>query len=186
MYQGLTMSASHHAAQSYEPSFLPAAAPAATPPVYVPSQRVLPALPYLQAHGAPQHGASSAHSPWAQEPVPSSSSSSSYSTGVSVNSTHAPTVSQRFAFSTSPSLCSGMGGARESPTGIPGSGARGLSGLGASYHPSPYPAYVSPAVGGTWAASHFDSSLLHGMQSGAQSAAPRHPNLGEFNYWTAP
>ncbi|XP_036438185.1 transcription factor GATA-4 [Colossoma macropomum] len=183
MYQGLAMSASHHhAATSYEASFLPSAAPAATSPVYVPSPRVpamLPALPYLQAHGAPQHSASSAHSAWAQEPVPSSSStSSSYSTGGSVNSAHAPPVSPRFAFSTSPALGSGVGGARESPAGIPGSGARGL---GASYHPSAYPAYVSPGMGGTWAASHFDSSVLHGLQSGGQSAVARHPNLELFD-----
>ncbi|KAL6485811.1 hypothetical protein MHYP_G00052030 [Metynnis hypsauchen] len=182
MYQGLAMSASHHhAAQSYEASFLSSAAPAATSPVYVPSPRVpavLPALPYLQAHGAPQHAASSAHSAWAQEPVPSSSSSSSYNTGGSVNSVHAPPVSPRFAFSTSPTLGSGVAGARDSPAGIPGSAARGL---GASYHPTPYPAYVSPGMGGTWAASHFDSSVLHGLQSGGQSAAARHPNLELFD-----
>ncbi|KAI4888934.1 hypothetical protein NFI96_025072 [Prochilodus magdalenae] len=190
MYQGLAMSASHHhGASSYESSFLPSAVPAAaTSPVYVPSPRVpavLPALPYLQAHGAPQHGASSAHSAWAQEPVPSSSSASSSSScnaGGSVNSAHAPPVSPRFAFPTSTTLGSGMGSARgESPVGIQGSGARGLGGLGVSYHPSPYPAYVSPGVGGTWAASHFDSSMLHGLQSGGQSSAIRHPNLELFD-----
>ncbi|XP_072535635.1 transcription factor GATA-4 [Salminus brasiliensis] len=185
MYQGLAMSASHHAAQSYEPTFLPSAASAATSPVYMPSPRVpavLPALPYL-AHGTSQHGASSssAHSAWAQEPVSSSSLPSSYSTSGSVNSAHAPPVSPRFAFSTNPPLCSGVASARDSPAGIPASGARGLGGLGASYHSSPYPAYVSPGVGGTWAASHFDSSVLHGLQSGGQNAAARHPNLELFD-----
>ncbi|XP_066533194.1 transcription factor GATA-4 [Hoplias malabaricus] len=161
MYQGLGMSASHHSAASYDPGFVSSAAS----PVYVPSARVptvLPPLPYLQAHAAPQHAPHGASSAWVQEPVPSSSSSSSYSAGGSVSSTHAPPVSPRFG-----------SGARDS--------SAGMHGLSTSYHPSHYPAYMSPSVGGAWAASHFDSSVLHGLQSGGQSAATRHPNLELFD-----
>ncbi|KAG9282541.1 transcription factor GATA-4 [Astyanax mexicanus] len=182
MYQGLTISATHHAAHSYEASFLPSVGSTARSPVYVPSPRVpavLPALPYLQAHGAPHHGASSssAHSAWAQDPGSSSSSPpSSYSAGGSGNTAHAPPVSPRFVFSANSPLCSGMTGTLDTPAG----GARGL-GMGPSYHPSPYPAYVSPGMGGTWAASHFDSSVLHGLQSGDQNPVARHPDLELFD-----
>nr|XP_046228907.1 transcription factor GATA-4 isoform X2 [Scatophagus argus] len=178
MYQGIMTT--NHGPPSYEAGFLHNAS-AGTSPVYVPTTRVvtpmIPALPYLQTPGASQQSSPVvSHSAWAQ---PGADSVSSYS--------HAP-VSPRFAFSTSPPLSSGVATARDatasytSPLNISANGrehygARSLSG---SYH-SPYPAYVSPNVGGTWPASPFDSPVLHGLQSGAPPGATRHPNIDLFD-----
>lgn len=175
MYQGIMTT--NHGPPSYEGGFLHNAS-AGTSPVYVPTTRVvtpmIPALPYLQTPGASQHSTpASSHSSWAQ---PGSESMASYN--------HSP-VSPRFTFSTSPPLSSGVVTAREaasynSPLNISANGrehygARGLSG---TYH-SPYPAYMSPNVGGTWPASPFDSPVLHGLQTGAPPVSTRHPNIGE-------
>lgn len=176
MYQGIMTS--NHGPSSYEAGFLHNAS-AGTSPVYVPTTRVvtpmIPALPYLQAPGASQQSSpASSHSAWAQ---PGADSVPSYN--------HSP-VSPRFTFSTSPPLSSGVATAREtavsytSPLNISANGrdhysARGLSG---SYH-SPYSAYMSPNVGGTWPASPFDSPVLHGLQTGAPPGTSRHPNIGE-------
>ncbi|XP_030627543.1 transcription factor GATA-4 [Chanos chanos] len=179
MYQGITMT-TNHGPPSYEPSFLHNAASAATSPVYVPTTRVtpmIPALPYLQTHAASQQSSPvSSHSAWAQsgaETVPSYNTASAH---------HSP-VSPRFTFSTSPPLTTGVAGVREtatysSPLNISTNGREHYSsrGLGGSYH-SAYPAYVSPNMGGTWAASHFDSSVLHSLQPGGPTTAARHPNL---------
>ncbi|XP_027032878.1 transcription factor GATA-4 [Tachysurus fulvidraco] len=175
MYQGLSMATNPG---SYEPSFVHSAAS----PVYVPSARVapvIPALPYLQPHStaSQQSSPASSHSAWAQ---PGSDPVASYNT----SGTHHSPVSPRFTFSTSPPMSSG---ARESvtytsPLNVTANGrdhysARGLS----SSYPSPYPAYMSPSVGGTWAASHFDGSVLHSLQSAGPSGAARHPNLDLFD-----
>uniref|UniRef100_A0A4W4H735 Transcription factor GATA-4 n=1 Tax=Electrophorus electricus TaxID=8005 RepID=A0A4W4H735_ELEEL len=169
MYQGITMT-TNHGPPSYEPSFLHSAATAATSPVYVPTTRVTPmitTLPYLQTHSASQQTSTApSHSAWAQpgvETVPSYNSASAH---------HSP-VSPRFTFSTtSPPLTSGVATARESttytsPLNISTNGREhyGSRGLGGSYH-TPYTAYVSPNMGGTWTASHFDSSVLHSLQTG--------------------
>lgn len=176
MYQGIMTT--NHGPSSYEAGFLHNAS-AGTSPVYVPTTRVvtpmIPALPYLQTPVASQQSSpASSHSAWAQ---PGADSVSSYN--------HSP-VSPRFSFSTSPPLSSGVATAREtaasysSPLNISANGrehygARSLSG---SYH-SPYSAYVSPNVGGTWPASPFDSPVLHGLQTGAPPGATRHPNIGD-------
>ncbi|KAI3364313.1 hypothetical protein L3Q82_011113 [Scortum barcoo] len=176
MYQGIMTT--NHGPPSYETGFLHNAS-AGTSPVYVPTTRVvtpmIPALPYLQTPGASQQSSpASSHSAWAQpgaDPVPSYN--------------HSP-VSPRFAFSTSPPLSSGA--AREtaasysSPLNISANGREhyGARSLGGSYH-SPYPAYMSPNVGGTWPASPFDSPVLHGLQPGAHGGTTRHPNIDLFD-----
>ncbi|KAM4633161.1 transcription factor GATA-4 isoform 2-T2 [Polymixia lowei] len=180
MYQGIMTT--NHGPPSYEAGFIHNAA-AGTSPVYVPTTRVtpmIPALPYLQTHGASQQSSPvSSHSAWAQ---PGAESLPSYNTG---GAHHSP-VSPRFTFSTSPPLSSGVATAREtasysSPLNITANGREhyGSRGLSGSYH-SPYPAYVSPNMGGTWPASPFDSSVLHGLQAGAPGAT-RHPNLDFFD-----
>ncbi|KAM6914938.1 transcription factor GATA-4 [Xenentodon cancila] len=175
MYQGIMTT--NHGPPSYEAGFLHNAS-VATSPVYVPTTRVVtPMMPYLQTPGASQQSSpASSHSAWAQ---PGAESVPSYN--------HSP-VSPRFSFSTSPPLSSGVATAREtavsytSPLNISANGrehysARGLSG---SYH-SPYPAYMSPNVGGTWPASPFDSPVLHGLQTSAAAGTTRHPNIDLFD-----
>nr|AAF15275.1 zinc finger transcription factor Gata4 [Danio rerio] len=145
MYQGVTMAANHGAA-SYESGFLHNS----TSPVYVTPTRGTPmiqALPYLQA--PQQSSPASGHSRWAQrawKPPPI---------------TQAPGTiilrCPRFTFSTSPPLTSGRDTATYQAREISG---RALSG---SYH-SGYPGYVSPNIGASWTASHFDSSVLHSLQ----------------------
>ncbi|XP_067098208.1 transcription factor GATA-4 [Osmerus mordax] len=176
MYQGITMT-TNHGPPSYEHGFLHNTA--ATSPVYVPTTRVtpmIPTLPYLQTHGTSQQNSPvSNHSAWTQ---PCAESVPSYNTA---NAHHSP-VSSRFTFSTSPPLSSGVAAAREtatysSPLSISANGRDhyGTRGLTGSYH-SPYPAYMGPNMGGTWAASPFDSTVLHGLQTGGPSAV-RHANL---------
>ncbi|XP_041830947.1 transcription factor GATA-4 [Melanotaenia boesemani] len=178
MYQGIMTT--NHGPPSYEAGFLHNAS-SGTSPVYVPTTRVvtpiIPALPYLQTPGASQQSSpASSHSAWAQ---PGADPVASYN--------HSP-VSPRFTFSTSPPLSSGVATAREaavsytSPLNISANGrehygARALSG---SYH-SPYSAYMSPNVGGTWPASPFDSPVLHGLQTGAAPGPTRHPNIDLFD-----
>ncbi|KAF4099954.1 transcription factor GATA-4 [Onychostoma macrolepis] len=172
MYQGVTMTANHGPA-SYEPGFLHNAASAAASPVYVTPTRVTPmitALPYLQT--PPQSSPVSAHSGWGHAGA---------DTVASYNSTggqhHSPV--SRFTFSTSPPLSSGVATASySSPLNVSAGGREhyGSRGLSGSYHGG-YPAYVSPNIGGSWAASHFDGSVLHGLQSGGAPGATRHPNL---------
>ncbi|XP_062857999.1 transcription factor GATA-4 [Trichomycterus rosablanca] len=171
MYQGLSMAANPG---SYEPSFVHNA----SSPVYVPSTRVapmIPGLPYLQS--PQQSSPASSHSAWAQtgsEPV------ASYNTA---GSHHSP-VSPRFGFSSSPPLSSA---ARDtatytSPLNVTANGREHYSARSlASSYPAPYTAYVSPSVGGSWAGSHFDSSVLHSLQSAAPVSAARHPNLDLFD-----
>uniref|UniRef100_A0A3Q2NNI8 Transcription factor GATA-4 n=1 Tax=Fundulus heteroclitus TaxID=8078 RepID=A0A3Q2NNI8_FUNHE len=178
MYQGIMTT--NHGPSSYEAGFLHNAS-AATSPVYVPTTRVvtpmIPALPYLQTPGASQQGSpASSHSAWAQ---PGADPVSSYN--------HSP-VSPRFSFSTSPPLSSGVATARDaavsysSPLSISANGREhyGPRGLGGSYA-SPYSAYVSPNVGGTWPASPFDSPVLHGLQTGASPGTARHPSIDLFD-----
>ncbi|KAM9798403.1 transcription factor GATA-4 [Neosynchiropus ocellatus] len=172
MYQGIMTT--NHGPSSYEAGFLHNSS-AGTSPVYVPTTRVvtpmIPALSYLQTPGASQQSSPvSSHSAWAQ---PGGESVSSYS--------HSP-VSPRFSFSTSPPLSSGVASVRDNAASYSSPinsrdhfGARGLS---SSFH-SPYPAYVSPNMAGTWPASPFDSPVLHGLQSPPGTA--RHPNIDLFD-----
>ncbi|XP_034018303.1 transcription factor GATA-4 [Thalassophryne amazonica] len=169
MYQGIMAT---NGPPSYDAGFLHGAT-AGSSPVYVPTTRVvtpmIPALQYLQTPGASQQSSpGSSHSSWSQP-------------GAEASFSHSP-VSPRFGFSTSPPLSSGVsaGGRELSYSGrehYAGPG-RGLSG---SYH-SPYPAYMSTNVGGTWAASPFDSPVLHGLQGGGGTPGPtRHPNIDLFD-----
>ncbi|RVE56080.1 hypothetical protein OJAV_G00232430 [Oryzias javanicus] len=175
MYQGIMTT--NHGPPSYETGFLHNASAGASP-VYVPTTRVvtpmISALPYLQTPGASQQSSPvSSHSAWAQ---PGADSVPSYN--------HTP-VSPRFTFSTSPPLSSGMATARETAVSYPNISTNGREhysarSLSGSYH-SPYPAYMSPSVGGTWPASPFDSPVLHGLQTGASGSAARHPNIDLFD-----
>ncbi|XP_035805003.2 transcription factor GATA-4 isoform X1 [Amphiprion ocellaris] len=178
MYQGIMTT--NHGPPPYEPGFLHNPS-AGTSPVYVPTTRVvtpmIPPLPYLQTPGASQQSSpASSHSAWAQ---PGADPVSSYN--------HSP-VSPRFTFSASTPLSSGVAAAREtavsysSPLNISANGREhyGARGLGGSYH-SPYTAYVSPNVGGTWSASPFDNPVLHGLQTGAPPGTTRHPNIDLFD-----
>lgn len=157
---------------SYEPSFVHSA----SSPVYVPSTRVapmIPGLPYLQS--SQQSSQASNHSAWAQsgsEPV------ASYNTTV----THHSPVSTRFSFSSSPPLSSATRDTATytSPLNVSANGREHYSARSlASSYPAPYTAYVSPNVGGSWAGSHFDGSVLHSLQNAAPVSATRHPNIGE-------
>ncbi|KAI5614214.1 transcription factor GATA-4, partial [Silurus asotus] len=162
MYQGLGMAGSPGA---YETSFVHNAAAS---PVYVPSARVIPALPYLQAHGGGSQASSAAscHPAWTQPgPDPAAASYSASSQ-----------ASSRFTFSSSsatPARESAVYANANAPSGREHYGARGL----ASSYSAPYPAYVNPGVGGTWAASHFDGSVLHSLQSAGATGVSRHPNM---------
>lgn len=161
MYQGI-MTTSNHGPPSYEAGFLHN-----TSPVYVPTTRVVtPMLPYLQTPGGSQQSSpGTSHSAWAQ---PGADPVSSYN--------HSP-VSPRF-FSASPPSPLSSGVVAQAQARDPAASYGNMSGarsLGGSYH-SPYPAYMSPNVGGTWPASPFDSPVLHGLQPGAPA---RHPNIGE-------
>lgn len=153
------MSTSHG---PYEPGF--------PSPVYVPTTRVtpmIPALPYLQT---PQQSSPvTGHPAWTQPAAESSYSSSAH---------HQSPVS-RFSFSTSPPLTSADAPTYPSPVNISSTGREhyGSRGLSGSYHGA-YPPYVNPNIGASWAASHFDSSVLHNLQSSGP-ANPKHPNLGE-------
>ncbi|XP_028296092.1 transcription factor GATA-4 isoform X2 [Gouania willdenowi] len=180
MYQGIMTT--NHGPPSYEAGFLHNASAGASP-VYVPTTRVvtpmIPTLPYLQTPVAPQQSSPvSSHSAWTQPPCADSVSS--------YNHSHSSPVSPRFTFSTSPPLSSGMPAARDAVTGvsynISGNGRDhyGARSLGGSYH-SHYPTYMNPNVGGTWAASPFDSPVLHGLQSGGSPGAARHPNIDYFD-----
>ncbi|XP_074471600.1 transcription factor GATA-4 [Sebastes fasciatus] len=184
MYQGIMTT--NHGPPSYEAGF------AGTSPVYVPTTRVvtpmMPALPYLQtppgAGASQQSSPVSSHSAWAQQP---SCVADSYNH-------HSSSVSPRFAFSTStsPPLSSTVvretASSYSSPLNIAANGVRehyGARSLSGSYH-SPYPAYMSPNVGGTWPASPFDSPVLHGLQTGAHHhhhhhGTTRHPNIDLFD-----
>lgn len=170
-----------HGPASYDPGFLHNAASAATSPVYVPTTRVtpmIPALPYLQT--SQQSSPVSGHAAWTQPGVDSVTSYNS-------PSGHHQSPVSRFTFSTSPPLTSGVAATREtttypSPLNISSNGREhyGSRGLSGSYHGG-YPAYVSTNIGGTWAASHFDSSVLHSLQTGGPANATRHPNLDLYD-----
>ncbi|XP_037101020.1 transcription factor GATA-4 [Syngnathus acus] len=196
MYQGIMSTSSTgstgnhggHGQPSYEAAgFLhSSSSSSATSPVYVPTTRVvtqmIPGLPYLQSPGASQPPAS-AHSGWAQP-------------GVEPSYNHSP-VSPRFTFSASPPLASvgpkdqaaaaaaaAAASSYGNPLGISANGRAehyGARGLGGAYH-SPYPAYMSTNMGGTWSASPFESSVLHGLQAGAATGGgTRHPNIDLFD-----
>lgn len=178
MYQGIGM-ATNPGPPAYEPSFLHSSAAAS--PVYVPTTRVtpmIPALPYLQTHGAAQQNSpGSNHSAWSQ----SAPEVASYGTA----STHHSPVSTRFGFSASPPLTSAVATARENttytnPLNISANGRESYAprALGGSY-PGHYPAYVGPNMGGSWPASPFDSSVLHSLTPGTGGNSVRHPNLGK-------
>ncbi|XP_053309339.1 transcription factor GATA-5 [Spea bombifrons] len=162
MYQSLALTSSHgQSAYAHDSAnFLH---PTASPPVYVPTTRVpamLQSLPYLQSCDAGHQGHHlGSHPGWAQ--------TANESHAFNASSPHTPSG---FSYSHSPPVGNGSGrdGAYQSPLML-GGGAREQFGnalvrsVNGSYS-SPYP-YVSPEMPPSWAAGHFDSTMLHGLQS---------------------
>ncbi|CAL8316088.1 unnamed protein product [Merluccius merluccius] len=186
MYQGIM--ATNHGPPSYEAGFSPRrrrrVRRRVVPGLRAPPRGSPPMIPYLPA--ASQQGGAHSHShsasPWAQDSAASPYGGSGGGGNGSgshhhLHHHHSSPVSSRFAFPRRQPpaglpISSSAGGGRE-----PHYGARGLGG---SYH-SGYPAYVSPNLGGAWAASPFDggaAAVLHGLQGGGGGpGAARHPNL---------
>nr|XP_006126242.1 transcription factor GATA-5 isoform X1 [Pelodiscus sinensis]XP_006126243.1 transcription factor GATA-5 isoform X1 [Pelodiscus sinensis] len=164
MYQSLALAPNPgQSAYSHDASnFLHSSA---SSPVYVPTPRVpsmLQTLPYLQGC-EPAHQTHALGSPpgWAQ----SGGEASAFNAG----SPHPPSG---FAYSHSPpggGGGAGREGAYQSPL-LLGSGGREQYGnalvrsVSGSY-PGHYPAYVSPEMPPSWSAGHFESSVLHSLQT---------------------
>uniref|UniRef100_UPI0035900ABF transcription factor GATA-4 n=1 Tax=Myxine glutinosa TaxID=7769 RepID=UPI0035900ABF len=181
MYQGISMSANNGPPGCYahEPSvsFMHGPAPPSAP-VYVPTTRVaqvLPPLPYLQAGGASQHGASSnGHGIWSQA-------------GAADVGTYAghQAISPRFSYPSGPTIA-GISG-REAFGGPLGAGASSPHGQYANSlsislngtYTSPYTtAYMTPEVAAAWSTSAaLDGSLVSGLQGRPNPLTARRPSL---------
>ncbi|XP_075057315.1 transcription factor GATA-4 [Mixophyes fleayi] len=177
MYQSIAMAA-NHGPPSYEGAGGFMHGGTATSPVYVPTTRVssmIPSLSYLQSGGPSQQGSPvSGHNMWAQPGAEGS--------GYNPGTPHQP-VSPRFAFSSSPPInaASSREVSYSTPLSITANGREQYRGsLGGSYT-SPYPAYVTQDMGNAWAASPFDSSMLHNLQNRGCPGTPRHPNIEFFD-----
>lgn len=167
MYQGLALAPNHgQSAYSHDSSnFLHSSAGS---PVYVPTTRVpsvLQTLPYLQS--CEPHQSHLANPPgWGQ----SSGEAAAFNTG----SPHPPSS---FSYSHSPPGGSppGRDGAYQGPLLLGGGGREQygnalVRSVNGSYS-SPYPAYVTPEIPPSWTAGHFESSVLHSLQT-RQAALP--------------
>ncbi|EMP35835.1 Transcription factor GATA-5 [Chelonia mydas] len=182
MYQSLALAPNHgQSAYSHDSSnFLHSSA---SSPVYVPTTRVpsmLQTLPYLQGcETAHQSHPLGNHPGWAQTGGEASAFNPS-----------SPHPSSGFPPPASPSPPSppvsnnaGREGAYQSPL-LLGSGAREQYGnalvrsVNGSYS-SPYPAYVSPEMPPSWTAGHFESSVLHSLQT-RQAALPGRRSTFEY------
>ncbi|KAL8179622.1 UNVERIFIED_CONTAM: Transcription factor GATA-5 [Gekko kuhli] len=151
-----------------------------SPAVYVPTSRVpsmLPSLPYLQScEPAHQSHPLSSHPGWAQ-------ATGADTSHFNANSPHPPSS---FSYSHSPPVGGNAGrdGGYQSPL-LLGAGGRDQYGnalvrsVNGSYS-SAYPgAYVSPAeMPPSWTAGHFESSVLHSLQTRQGTLPGRRPTFG--------
>ncbi|NP_001081962.1 GATA-binding factor 5-A [Xenopus laevis] len=170
MYPSLALTANHaQPAYSHDtPNFLHSTG---SPPVYVPTSRMpamLQSLPYLQSCDTAHQGHHLANHPgWAQ---------TAESHAFNASSPHTPTG---FSYSHSPPVgnSSARDGGYQSPL-IMGGGARDQYGntlVRTGSYPSPY-SYVGADMPPSWAAGHFEGSMLHSLQ-GRQSLSGRRSSL---------
>nr|P43692.1 RecName: Full=Transcription factor GATA-5; AltName: Full=GATA-binding factor 5 [Gallus gallus]AAA57504.1 GATA-5 transcription factor [Gallus gallus] len=175
MYQGLALAPNHgQSAYSHDSgNFLHSSAGS---PVYVPTTRVpsvLQTLPYLQS--CEPHQSHLGNPPgWAQ--------SSGETTAFNAGSPHPPSG---FSYPHSPRAAAprGVDGAYQGPLLLGGGGREQygnalVRSVNGSYS-SPYPAYVTPELPPSWTAGHFESSVLHSLQT-RQAALPGRRSTFEY------